>query len=154
MQSFRNIPLVHRALRSNWCLPARGVISTRRTSHTRSRMSKALKLSSLSLVRVGLASTRLLLPDTLMLTRTTFKGPGDNFLWRGYPSQMGTWRLCIDCKAGGTSPTDHVEIIVSGAKQVRPNAPSVRHFVFPLYELRSPRQLDDARCSLPHSHKR
>jgi len=154
MQSFRTIPLVHRVLRSNSSLSERGVLWTRRTRRplsTRSRMSKALKLSSLFLVRVDSASTRLLLPDTLMLTRTTFKGPGDNFLWRGYPSPIGKWGLCIDCKAGGTVPTDHLEIIVSGAKQVRPDAPSVRHFLIVLYKLRFPRQLDDARGSFPQT---
>jgi hypothetical protein len=154
MQSFRTIPSVHRVLRSNCCLSGHGVLSTRRTRgplSTRSQTSKALKLSSLSLVRVDSASTRLLLPDTLMLTQAAFKGPGDNFLWRGYPSQMGKWGLCIDCKAGGTVPTDHLEIIVSGAKQVRPDAPSVRRFLLILYKLRSPRRLDGARCSLPQA---
>ncbi len=64
---------------------------------------------------------------------------------------MGKWGLCIDCKAGGTDPTDHLEIIVSGAKQVRPDAPSVCHFLLALYQFLPPIQLNDARCSPPQA---
>ena len=71
MQSFRTIPSVHQVPKSNSFLLARGALSIRRTRaslNSRSQMSKALKLSSLSLVRVDSASTRLLIPDPPMLT--------------------------------------------------------------------------------------
>lgn len=96
--------------------------------------------------RVG--QPRLFPPTVLTLPQITFTEPGVNFFWRGYPSEIGKWGLCIDCKAGGTGPTDHLEILFSGAKQVRPDAPSVRH-LFPLSGF--PKPVDDGRGSPPQA---
>jgi len=90
-------------------------------------------------------------PDVLTRTQTTFKEPGVNFYLIGYCSQIGKWGLCIDCKANGTVPTDHLEILLSGANQFMPGAHSVCHSLLALYALGFPRRLDGARGFPPQA---
>ena len=79
-------------------------------------------------------------PNTLCSLEPPFKDPEGNVFWRGYPPEFGKWGLCIDCKANGTDPTDHLEILYSPRNRVRPDAPSVRHFLLALHKLGSPRR--------------
>jgi hypothetical protein len=120
--------MVDQVPKSNCFLPTRGPLPTRTTRRPLSTHIPIWTVLKLFLVRHARASTRLLPLDTLTLTRTTFLEAGDNFYWRGYPSLIGKWGLCIDCKADGTDPGD-LEIIVSGLTQVEPNTPSVRHLL-------------------------